>query len=135
MVLAESQVRVRYGETDKMGFVYYGNYPLYFEVGRTELIRKLGLTYSDIEESGVLMPVYNVSINYIKPGKYDELLTIKTYLKEMPGVRIKFEYEILNEHKEIITTGETTLFFLNNKTMKPMKAPDTLLNLLNPYFK
>ncbi|MFC2137245.1 acyl-CoA thioesterase [Bacteroidota bacterium] len=134
MIKVESKIRVRYGETDKMGFVYYGNYPLYFEVGRTDLIRNLGLTYKDIENSGVLMPVHNVSINYIKPGKYDELLTVKTYLKELPKARIKFEYEILNEQNEIITTGETTLFFLNNKTLKPMKAPDVLLSVLSTYF-
>ena len=134
MVTAETKIRVRYGETDKMGFVYYGNYPLYFEVGRTNLIRNLGLTYKDIENSGVLMPVHHLSINYIKPGKYDELLTIKTYLKELPEVRIKFDYEIFNEQNELITTGETTLFFMNSKTMKPMKAPDVLLSVISSYF-
>jgi len=134
MITAESEIRVRYGETDKMGFVYYGNYLLYFEVGRTNLIRNLGLTYKDIEDSGVLMPVQNVLINYIKPGKYDELLTVKTYLKELPQVRIKFEYEIINEQNELITTGETTLFFMNSKTMKPMKAPEILISLLSSYF-
>lgn len=135
MITSESKIRVRYGETDKMGFVYYGNYPLYYEVGRTELIRIIGLTYKDLEDSGILMPVHNLVVNYIKAGKYDELLTIKTYLREMPEVRIKFEYEIFNEKGELINTGETTLFFLDEKTMRPKKAPENLQKKLLQYFK
>ena len=134
MITSESKIRIRYGETDKMGYVYYGNYPLYYEVGRTNMIRELGITYDELENEGILMPVYNLVVNYIKAAKYDELITVKTYLKELPSVRIIFDYEIYNEANELINTGETTLLFLDEKTRKPRKAPEKLLKVLSSKF-
>jgi acyl-CoA thioester hydrolase len=135
MISFDTKVRVRYGETDKMGFVYYGIYPLYYEIGRIELIRSFGLTYSYLEENGILMPVYSCNLRYIKAAIYDELLTIRTMLKELPGVRIKFDYEIFNENVELINTGDAVLLFIDNQKRKPRKAPEILLELLRPHFE
>ncbi|PKP12359.1 MAG: thioesterase [Bacteroidetes bacterium HGW-Bacteroidetes-3] len=124
------QFRVRYGETDQMGFVYYGNYAQYFEIGRTEWLRKLGITYKKMEENGVMLPVMNLNINYLKPAKYDDLLTLKTTLIKMPSAKIEFSYEIFNEENELLTTANTTLVFVNMKTNKPTKAPEYILEKL-----
>lgn len=134
MFTYDTQIRVRYGETDKMGVVYYGNYPLYFEVGRTELIRKCDLTYRKLEDDGIIMPVISLNIKYHRPAYYDDLLTIRTIMRELPGVRINFRYEIINENKELIAEGETTLVFTDAKTKRPRKAPDYLLEALRPFF-
>lgn len=135
MYTSTTTVRVRYGETDKMGFVYYGIYPLYYEIGRTELMRDLGLTYKKIEDIGIILPVKSLDIKYHKAAKYDDLLTIKTSIKEIPGVRITFYYEIYNEAKELLNEGNTMLIFVNEKTQRPMKAPDIMVNQLNQYIK
>src|SRR5690606_19913849 len=103
------QVRVRYAETDQMGVVYYGNYAQYFEMGRTEWLRSLGITYRWMEENGIQLPVLDLQVTYKKPAKYDDLLTIKTTLVKMPTVRIQFYYEIESEKGELITSGTTTL--------------------------
>ena len=128
------QTRVRYGETDQMGYCYYGNYAQFFELGRVENLRSLNMSYKDIEEEGFLLPVINLNINYIKPSFYDDLLTIKTTISKMPSVKIEFNYEIFNEKKELITKGQTTLVFLSKETMKPTKCPENLLQRLKPYF-
>ncbi len=135
MIESESKVRVRYAETDKMGYVYYGRYLEYYEIGRTDLIRNLGITYRELEEKGIFLPVYQVNINYHKAAKYDEVLTIKTYLKSLPAVRIKFDYEIFNESNELINTGDVTLLFIDEKSRKPLKAPSELINIFSKYFK
>lgn len=124
------QFRVRYGETDQMGFVYYGNYAQYFEIGRTEWLRKLGVTYKKMEENGVMLPVMNLNINYLKPAKYDDLLTLKTTLIKIPSAKIEFSYEIFNEENELLTTGKTTLVFVNMKTSKPTRAPKYIIEKL-----
>jgi acyl-CoA thioester hydrolase len=134
MVVNETQIRVRYGETDRMGYAYYGNYLLYYEVGRTEMIRQLGLTYRQLEDNGTFLPVHSVQIKYIAPATYDDLLTVKTSLKEYPGVSIKFEYEIINSSGKIINTGEVKLVFVDSQTHRPVKAPKYFLDLLDPYF-
>jgi acyl-CoA thioester hydrolase len=134
MYTATTQVRVRYGETDKMGFVYYGIYPLYYEIGRTELMREFNLPYKEIEDMGIILPVKTLDIKYHKAAKYDDLLTIKTSIKEIPGVRITFYYEILNEKEELLNEGTTMLIFVNEKTQRPMKAPDILIKQLEKYF-
>lgn len=134
MYTAETKVRVRYSETDQMGYVYYGNYPTYYEVGRVEALRQLGLTYKSLEDSGVMMPVLECIIKYIKPALYDSELTVKVTIPEMPGVRIKFEYEISNAVGELINKGETTLVFVNMNTNKPMRVPEKMKNLLEPFF-
>jgi len=122
--------RVRYGETDQMGVVYHGNYAQYFELGRTEWLRSLGITYKDMEKNGVMMPVISLSSNFKRSALYDEVLTVKTILKKTPSVKIEFDYEITNEKNEIITLGNTVLAFLNSKTLKPIRCPEYLLKKL-----
>ncbi len=124
----EIKIRVRYGETDQMGYVYYGNYAQYFEVGRVEWLRNLGVSYKSLEESGIMLPVTHLNINYLKPAKYDDLLTIVTNVIKKPMVKIEFEFEIFNDQKELLTTGETTLVFIDMKKNKPTKAPQFLLD-------
>jgi len=121
------QLRVRYGETDQMGVVYYGNYAQYFEMGRTEWLRKLGLSYKWMEDNGILLPVIDFSVKFKQSAHYDDVLTVKTEIKKIPTIRIHFFYEIFNQKKELITTAETTLVFINKETKKPMMAPDYLL--------
>ncbi|MBN7817114.1 acyl-CoA thioesterase [Algoriphagus pacificus] len=134
MYQSETQVRVRYAETDQMSYVYYGNYAMYFEVGRVEAMRNIGFSYKGMEEDGIMMPVLESHYTYLKPGKYDELLTIKTTIPEIPGVRIKFEYEVYNQENELITKGWTTLAFLKKDSHQPTRPPQNLLALLKPYF-
>ncbi|AFL84773.1 acyl-CoA thioester hydrolase, YbgC/YbaW family [Belliella baltica DSM 15883] len=135
MFQAETQIRVRYAETDQMGYVYYGNYAMYFEVGRVEALRSAGFSYKKMEEDGIMMPVLEQTTKYLRPGKYDELLTIKTTINEMPGIRIAFEYEVFNEQRELITIGKTILTFLKKDTHRPSRPPQYLLDLLKPYFE
>lgn len=128
MLTTETKIRVRYGETDKMGYVYYGNYPLYYEIGRTEMFREFGSSYSIMEKNGIMMPVLNLSSKYIKPAYYDELLIVKTIVKEIPRATIKFYYEIFNAKNELINTGETTLAFINSKTKRPCRPPKEFID-------
>ncbi|MEO0555358.1 MAG: thioesterase family protein [Bacteroidota bacterium] len=128
------QVRVRYADTDQMGYVYYGNYAAYYETGRVEALRALGLTYRELEESGVMMPVLENHSKYIAPALYDELLTITTSIKQKPEVRITFEYEIHNESGSLIHTGETKLVFVNMTTKRPCAMPKNMEHLLTPFF-
>jgi len=127
MFLSETKLRVRYAETDQMGYVYYGNYPQYYEVGRVETMRALGMSYKRLEDNGIMLPVANLSIKYIKPAHYDDLLTIKTTIKTIPKVRIEFDYEIFNEKDQLLNMGSTTLVFVDIKTGKPTMAPDELV--------
>ena len=130
MIHTTHSLRVRYGETDPMKYVYYGNYAEYLEVARVELFRELGIPYNEIEHQGIWLPVSEFSIKYLKPGLYDEILEIHTYIKKLPGVRIEFEYEIYNSSNEKITEAKTTLFFLDAKKNKVVKCPDFLMQLL-----
>ena len=134
MYTFETLIRVRYGETDQMGYVYYGNYPLYYEVGRTEMLRSVGLSYRSMEEDGILLPVRSLNIRYIEPARYDDLLTLRIILKEKPAARIHFCYELYNEQKTLLNTGETVLVFVDAQTRKPCRAPDVLLTGLEKYF-
>ncbi|MDP2088963.1 MAG: thioesterase family protein [Flavobacteriaceae bacterium] len=134
MILHLTQFRVRYSETDQMGYVYYGNYATYFEVGRVEWLRNLGISYKSMEENGMILPVINLQINYLKPAKYDDLLTLKTTLTKKPGARIEFTYELFNEMEELLVTGSTSLVFVDIAKNKPTKAPQLLLKKINPYF-
>lgn len=127
----KTQIRVRYGETDQMGYVYYGNYAQYFEVARVEWLRKLGISYKKLEEDGIMLPVIKLEVNYHKPAKYDDLLTIITKVDKKPSVRIEFNFEIYNEQKELLTTGFTSLVFIDIKRNRPTKAPDNILSLFN----
>lgn len=127
----EIKVRIRYAETDQMGVVYHGNYVQFIEMGRTEWLRALGISYKQMEEAGVMLPVISITINYKKSAYYDDVLTIKTTLKKLPSVKIEFDFEILNESKEIITIGSTVLAFINMKTKRPMKCPEHLIEKLS----
>ncbi|RRQ46655.1 acyl-CoA thioesterase [Chryseobacterium sp. SC28] len=131
MILAKTSIRVRYGETDPMKYVYYGNYAEYLEVARVELFRSLGLSYDAIERRGIFLPVSEYKIKYLKPALYDQILEIRTYIRQIPGVRIVFDYEIYNEENVKITEASTTLFFLDSQTNKIVKCPDYLLDLIN----
>ncbi len=135
MYVSEIQLRVRYGETDQMGYAYYGNYAEYFEVGRVEALRQLGMSYKSMEDQGVMLPVLEYKVKYLKPVFYDNLLTLKTYIKTMPGARIHFEYEMYNEAGQKTTIGETTLVFVNKQTNKPCVAPETMVQLLKEYIR
>lgn len=134
MIRNETKIRVRYGETDQMGYVYYGNYAEFFEVGRVEWLRALGTTYKSLEDTGIMLPVLNLNINYIKPAKYDDLLTIVTILRKKPLVKIEFDFEVFNEEKELLTTGFTSLVFVDMKKNKPIKAPQNLLDKIYLHF-
>jgi acyl-CoA thioester hydrolase len=134
MYIFETSIRVRYGETDQMGYVYYGNYPLYYEVGRTEMLRSVGLSYRETEAEGVLLPVISLNIKYIEPALYDDLLTLRVILKELPTVKIHFYYELYNEQEKLLNTGETTLVFVDAKTRRPRRAPESLMRELKKYF-
>ncbi len=125
-----SIVRVRYGETDQMGVVYHGNYAQYFEIGRTEWLRSLGITYKYMEKTGIILPVISLNCNFKKSAYYDDELTITTILKKSPGVKIEFDYEIKNQHQELVCTGNTILAFLNGETMRPMRCPEFILEKL-----
>jgi acyl-CoA thioester hydrolase len=134
MLSTEIQLRVRYGETDRMGYAYYGNYPLYYEVGRTELMRQFGLTYKDLEDSGILLPVADMHVDYYSPALYDELLTIKTSVTEMPSVKILFLYEVFNSENQLINKATTTLVFVDSKTRKPRRPPTHFIEKVRPFF-
>ena len=135
MIHTTHSIRVRYGETDPMKYVYYGNYAEYFEVARVELFRTLGISYDEIEKRGIFLPVSEYKIKYLKPGLYDQLLEIHTYIKKTPGVKIEFDYEIYNEDKVKITEASTTLFFLDAETNKIVRCPDFLLDLIKENWK
>lgn len=120
----EFNVRVRYAETDQMGVVYHGKYAEYFEMGRVEWLRNLGVSYADMEKQGVMLPVVSLTMNYKKPARYDDLLTVKTLLKKQDGVKIEFDYEIYNENKELLTTGYSMLVFVDMKTGRPTSPPE-----------
>jgi acyl-CoA thioester hydrolase len=134
MLIHTLQIRVRYAETDQMGYVYYGNYATYYEVARVESLRNLGFSYKLLEEQGIMMPVTENKSKYIRPARYDDLLTIKVSMKEMPVKRITFEYEIYNEQQKLINLGETILAFVKKVNGRACDAPESITNLLKPFF-
>ena len=120
----EFNVRVRYAETDQMGVVYHGNYAQYFEMGRVEWLRNIGISYKWMEENGIMLPVVSLNINYKKPARYDDLLTVKTIFKSQSTVKIEFDYKIYNEQRELLTIASSILVFVNMKTGRPTVPPD-----------
>lgn len=135
MFLAETQIRVRYAETDQMGVVYHGNYFQFFEVARVEAIRQLGISYADMEKAGVIMPVIEVQCRYLRPARYDDLLTVKVLLKELPvHHKIEFHQEVYNEQQELLATGKVILYFMEAATMKRTTMPEKLRLKLQPFF-
>lgn len=135
MIKHTCQIRVRYAETDAMQYVYYGNYAQYFEVARAELFRHLGLSYNEIEQKGILMPVSEHYTKYIFPAQYDDMLTIHTRVKELPTAKIIFEYQIFNAQNQKIAEASTTLFFLDKNTKKITRCPDFLMELISLHWK
>ena len=133
MFCHETNFRVRYAETDKMGYVYYGVYAQYYEVGRVELLRSLGVSYKSLEEIGFELPVINFNINYLKPAFYDDNLILKTCIKSLPTSKIMFFYECFNEKKVLLNQGEVTLVFVNSKTKKACKPPQIIIDNLENF--
>jgi len=129
----QTKIRVRYAETDKMGYVYYGNYATYFEVARVEALRSLGINYKEMEDKGVMLPVLSYSIKFFKPAYYDEELTIKLFIKEMPQARIHFHFETFNESTMKINQAEVVLVFVDMEKNKPCSAPEELTSKLKSF--
>lgn len=134
MYTTQTHIRVRYGETDQMRYVYYGNYAMYYEVARVESLRQLGLTYKELEAMGVIMPVLENHSEFLSPALYDELLKVVVTIPEKPSVRIRFQYELFNEQDKLIHRGETLLAFVNQKTGRPCRPPEAFQKVLAPYF-
>lgn len=133
MITHDTQLRVRYGETDQMGYAYYGKYAEYFEVGRVELVRKLGIPYKEVEAKGIMMPVSKLEVNYKRPARYDDLLTIRTIVPETPRSSFRFEYEIYNEVQTLLATGLVVLAFVNMQSMRPVRAPEFVIHAVEQY--
>ncbi len=135
MFTHEFKKRIRYGETDQMGYLYYGNYCLLYEIGRSEAIRSLGISYKELEATyGIIMPVLSVESRYLMPIKYDELITIKTILEELPTKLIHFKHEIYNQEDMLVHKGEVKLFFVNAKENKRVSSPLYLTQKLIGFF-
>jgi acyl-CoA thioester hydrolase len=135
MFITETHIRVRYAETDQMNVVYYGNYAQYFEVARAESIRNLGFTYKEMEVAGVIMPVVEMQTKYLRPAHYDDLLTIKTILRDLPtDHRILFEHEVYNQEKKLLTLGKVILYFVKIGSFEKTRMPESLHELLISFF-
>lgn len=136
MFVHEMSIRVRYGETDQMGYLYYGQYATYFEVGRVEALRSLGLSYRELEEkSGIMMPVMSMQVRYLRPGFYDELLRMQTSIRKLPENDITFHYEIFNEKEELINAASVKLCFISAADRTTVAVPRSIVEALNPYFE
>jgi acyl-CoA thioester hydrolase len=136
MYVSETQIRIHYALTDQMGVVYHGHFAQLYEIGRTESIRQLGFAYKDIEALGIIMPVVNLQIKFFQPAKYDDLVTVKTILKEIPlHHKIIYNGEIYNESKDLLSTAEITMYFMNAKEMTRANMPEELMGKLKGYFE
>jgi len=136
MYSASTSIRVRYGETDQMGYLYYGFYAWYYEVGRVEAIRELGLSYKEMEEEGIIMPVVALKSKYIRPARYDDLLIVKTSINSMPkGGFVNFDCEIEDEEGTLLNTAQVTLVFLEKSERKRISAPDYFIEKIKPFFE
>lgn len=127
-------INVRYGETDQMGVVYHGNYAQYFEVARIDWLSKIGISYKEMEQNGVMLPVVSLANKFIKSAFFADDLTIITSLKKMPTAKIEFGYKVFNQEGELLTTAETILVFVSMETKRPIKCPDYVMNKINDYF-
>jgi len=130
-----TKLRVRYAETDQMGIAYYGAYNQYFEVGRVEALRSLSMSYRQMEEDGIMLPVRKVEIEYLKGAKYDDLLTIVSTIKILPTVRISFDHEIYNAIGELLTIGRVDLVFVSKQSRRPCRPPTEFIEKMSPFFK
>ena len=133
MKIHELKVRVRYAETDQMGVVYHGNYAQYFEMGRVEWLRNMGFSYKSMEEAGIMLPLVSLSMNYKKPARYDDELTVKSIFKSQSSVKIEFDYEIYNVNNELLTIGNSILVFVDIKTGRPTLPPDYLIDKIKEF--
>ncbi len=124
------QIRVRYAECDRMGFVHHSVYALYFEEARTEILRVKGITYKDFEDAGIIMPVRSMKLDFKKAGRYDDLLTIEVEIIGVPEIRCLFAYKTINQHGELLNTGETELFFVRKEDLRPIKLPEAYKQFL-----
>lgn len=134
MIENKTPLKIRYSETDQMRYAHHGNYAQYFEIGRLELLNDLGISYRKMEDEGIILPVYSINTRFIKPAKFDDSLILKTILREIPSARIIFEYEIYNSKDELITTGNTTLVFVDTSKNRPIKIPAELLEKIMKKF-
>ena len=134
MLISETKIRVYYEDTDKMGVVYYGNYPRYYEIGRTEMIREFGFSYKEMEDSGIVLPAHSIKINYLHSAYYDDLLTIRTIVEQIPKVKFPIKTQIYNQDNVLINEGEVVLAFYNIITKRPCKAPDIFIKAIEKYF-
>lgn len=135
MITCETIIRVRYGETDQMGFVYYGVYAQYYEVARVETLRKIGFSYREMEEKGIFLPVSEFQIKYLKPARYDDEITIVTTVKEMPGVKFNFIYKTYDVNKVLLNEGTVTLVFVDKYKNKPCPPPKWFTDAIMKYFE
>lgn len=135
MYESTTNIRVRYAETDQMNVVYHGNYAQYFEVGRAEGIRKLGFTYKELEAMGIMMPIVDFHTKFLRPAHYDDLLTIKTMLKELPtDHKIEFHQEVYNEAGKLLTIGKVVLYFIDALTREKTNMPEAFKERIAPFF-
>lgn len=125
------QTRVRYSETDKMGYCYYGNYATFCEIGRVEALRSLGISYKELEDNGVMLPVKNFTIDYNSPAYYDDELSIITSITAIKGARILFDYQIFRNQNTLVAQAHTTLVFVDSSSMRPIPAPENILSVWN----
>lgn len=130
-----TKLRVRYGETDQMGYCYYGNYAQYFEVGRVEAMREVGMSYRELEQQGIMLPVSEFQVKYMTPALYDDELTVVTRITQLKGVRLYFEYDIFNEQQALVCKASTTLVFVSKDTMKPIQSSEQFTSLISKYAK
>ncbi len=135
MVHSTHRFRIRYAETDKMGFVYYGNYAQFFEVGRVELFRFIGVSYKKLEDNGLLMPVLELKVNYLRSIGYDEEILLETRLEKIEGLKVYFSYKIFDSEGTLCTTGSTLLIFINKDTHRPVPVPDLILEKIKKHQK
>lgn len=134
MYSCDTQIRVRYGECDQMGYLHHSNYARYYEVARVELMRSLGFPYGEMENSGIIMPVLNMECKFIKPVLYDEMVTVRATISEMPKTRMKLAYEVFNNKAVKVNQGATDLCFVDSKSRRPMRCPDNIADILNSVF-
>lgn len=132
-ITKKTTYRVLYGDTDKWGVVYYGTYGRFLEMGRTEMIRQMGMPYAELEDQGIVMPVYSLESRYRNVIRYDELITIETTVKEAPSARMAFFTKIYNESGSLAHEAKVVLVFLDTKTNRPVRAPEKLMKLLEDY--
>ncbi len=135
MISSENNIQIRYDEVDKMGYVYHGNYAKYYHISRTELMRGIGFSDKEFENYNIIMPIIELNIKYLKPVYYDDVITIKTFLRQLPDSRMTFEHEVRNVVGELINTASSMVVFVDIVTRRPMRAPDFFVNKLKPYFE